>query len=322
MPMQFWQHLTGSMSTKKITGKSKAYFALITTSIIWGTTWVASKSAITEIPALQMTSIRQLLAGSIFVLFFTLYKKTKLPTIRQFMWMAVMAVFMFVVANGLSTWGLKYVPTGLSALIGALYPLSVVLIEMVFFKKRYKSVLTFLGLFLGLIGIAIVFYENAFHQQLPGFFFGITLAVIAMLGWSTGTIFIARNKLQLNPYYAIGWQMLIGGVLLFFFAKATTPLVPLQNISLNVWLLIGYLVVAGSIVSFIAFIYSVKNLPVGIASLYAYINPIVAMIVAPFFIKNEHLTLYILWGALVTLTGVFLVNYSVKKNKIIAEPEQ
>ena len=195
---------------------------------------------------------------------------------------------------------------------------------MIFFRKRNGSVLVFTGLFLGLAGIGIVFYENLFQQHQPGFLFGVFLSVSAMLGWSIGTIFIAKNKLTINPYYALGWQMLIGGLLLFIFAKSTAPLVAITAISFKVWLLIGYLVIAGSIISFVAFIYSVKKLPAEIASLYAYVNPLVAMLTAPLLIPGEKLTIYIFWGAIVTLTGVFLVNYSIKKNnkKMIAEPEQ
>ncbi|RYY64036.1 MAG: drug/metabolite-transporting permease, partial [Chitinophagaceae bacterium] len=108
--------------------KGYGYIALLTTCIVWGTTWVASKIGVHEIPALQMAYIRQFIAGIAFVGFFLFYKKSPLPTTRQFQWLLVMAVLMFVFANGLSTWSLKWIPSGLSALIGALYPLSVVII--------------------------------------------------------------------------------------------------------------------------------------------------------------------------------------------------
>ena len=304
------------------TGKSGGYVALGITSVVWGTTWVASKIAVSDMPALQMASIRQFFGGCIFVLFFLLYKKAGLPTKKQFAWLIMMAFLMFVLANGLSTWSLHYIPTGLSALIGALYPLSAVVIEMLFFKNRNLNLLTFFGLLLGISGIGIVFYENLIHTHPDGYFFGVLLSVIAMLAWSLGTIFVARNKVKMNPYYATGWQMLISAVLLFVVAHLFQPTIPLRDISTKSWLAITYLVLAGSILAFIAFIYAMKKLPVAISSLYAYINPLVAMVTAAI-ILNEPLTWYILWGAMVTLTGVFLVNYSIKRNqqKIIAEPE-
>ncbi len=304
-------------------GKAGGYLALCITSLVWGTTWVASKIGVSEIPALQMAYIRQFFGGMCFVVFFMLYKKLKWPTRKQFVWLLIMALLMFVLANGLSTWSLKYIPTGLSALIGALYPLCVVIIEMVYFKSRNMTIFTFLGLLLGLTGIGIVFYENVFQHHPEGFFFGIGLSVIAMLAWSVGTIFIVRNKIKLNPYYATGWQMLISSVILFVIAETTQPTIPFRNISLTVWGVITYLVLAGSLLAFIAFIYSMKKLPVAVSSLYAYINPLVAMVTAAIVI-HEKLTINILWGAMVTLAGVFMVNYSIKRSreKIIAEPEQ
>ncbi len=301
--------------------KAKGYFALFITSTVWGTTWVASKVAISEMPALQMAYIRQFIAGICFVGFYMGVRKFSFPSIRQFRWLTVMAILMFVMANGLSTWSLKYIPTGLSALIGALYPLSVVVIERVFFRSARMTILTFLGLFLGITGVGIVFYENAFNNISPSFFIGLSLSVIAMLSWSLGTVFISRNKANINPYYGTGWQMLIGSVILFFVAETTQPTVSLTQIGLKIWLMIFYLVIFGSIISFVAFIYTMKKLPAAVSSLYAYINPLVAMLVAAL-VLNEKLTINILWGAIVTLIGVYLVNYSIKKSqKIILEPE-
>ena len=179
------------------------------------------------------------------------------------------------------------------------------------------------GLLLGIAGIGIVFYENAFHHRPEGFLFGIILAFVAMLSWSVGTIIITRNKIKINPYYATGWQMLISSVILCIVAETTQPTIPFKSISPTAWGAIAYLVIAGSLLAFIAFIYSMKKLPAAISSLYAYINPLVAMITAAI-VLHEKLTINILWGAIVTLAGVFLVNYSIKRGnkKIIAEPEQ
>jgi drug/metabolite transporter (DMT)-like permease len=303
--------------------RTGGYIALCITSIVWGTTWVASKVGVSKMPAFQMAAIRQLLAGICFVLFFMLYKKLPLPTAKQFGMLLLLSLLMFVGANGLSTWSLNYIPTGLSCLIGALYPLSVVLIEMIFFKNREVSVLTFIGLLLGIGGTFIVFYENAFHGARPeGFFFGVFLSFAAMLAWSIGSIIIARNKMKMDPYYSIGWQMLISSALLYFIAVASGNHIPFASIPGSGWMVIMYLVVAGSLITYAAFVYSMKTLPAALFSLYAYINPLVAMVVAGIFLK-EKLNSNILWGAMVTLLGVFLVNYSMRKSRkeIIAEPE-
>lgn len=301
--------------------KTKGYLALTATSIIWGTTWVVSKIGVLEIPPLQLVYIRQFIAGIIFVGFLSFFKKLPLPTLKQFRWLFIMAVIMFVSANGLSTWGVQYIPAGLGSLIGALYPLSVVILEKVFFKSKPLTVVTVIGLLLGISGIGIVSYENAFHHNTTNFLFGVFLSVTAMLSWSIGTIFIARNKVDINPYYGVGWQMMISSIILFIIMQTTQKVIPFFDISTTAWVVIGYLVFFGSLLAFIAFIYSMKVLPTAVSSLYAYINPFVAMVTA-YIVLSEKLSINILWGSLVTITGVFLVNYSAKKaNKIIAEAE-
>ena len=271
-------------------------------------------------PPLEMASIRQLIAGSIYAAFFIFYKKAPLPSSKQFRWLIPMGILMFVSANGLSTWSIRFIPAGLSSLIGALYPLCVVIIEKIFYKNVRLTTLTFCGLFLGIAGIAIVFYEDAFHNAGPSFLFGVFLSAVAMLSWSIGTVFIARNKTNMNSYHSIGWQMLIAGIILFVIASFTQPYLSLTDIPSAAWLSIWYLVIFGSLISFVAFIYSMHKLPAAIASLYAYINPLVAM-VAGYFVLQEKLTVNILWGSVVTLVGVFMVNYSIKRSAAIAEAE-
>lgn len=301
--------------------KLKGYICLVITSVVWGSTWVASKLAVKEIPALQLAGMRQLIAGTLLVSFFYFAKKLPVPTGRQFRWLAMMALLSFIMANGLSTLGIEYIASGLGALIGALYPLCVVLIERLFFKKKNMNKLTFVGLFLGIAGITIVFYENAFTTHSKSFIIGIVLSLIAMTSWSLGTVFLARNKENINPYYGIGWQMMMSSVVLISYSLFTKKFVPIPSISLHSWMLIFYLILLGSIGAFAAFIYSMKVLSPSIASLYAYINPLVAMLIASVVVP-EKLTIHILWGSIVTLTGVYLVNMSVKKKQVaLGEPE-
>lgn len=298
------------------------YFALATTSILWGTTWVASKVAVEQLPGLQVAYIRQFIAGTIFIFFFSFVKKIPFPSWKDFKMILLMSILMFVIANGLSSWGLKYLPTGLASLIGALSPLSVVIIEWLFFKKRSISKLTFLGLFLGIAGVGFVFYKNMFEKIDGNLILGLTLSIIAMLSWSLCTVILSRNKIKTNPYYALGWQMMLGSFILFTIVHFTQQPIPLKEISSKSWLAVFYLIAAGSIISFIAFIYSLKKLPPAISSLYAYINPIVAMLSASILLE-EKLTLTILMGTIVTIIGVYIVNHSVKRDleKIMIEPE-
>ena len=295
-----------------MTTKQKAYIGLVLTSTIWGTTWVASKYGIKQgIFAFELSAIRNGLGGLALIVFFLL-KGQKLPTFKEFKWLLGMSILLFVIANGFSTYALNEIPSGLAALIAALYPLSVVLIEKIKYKNTKITTLTFQGMLLGIIGIGIVFYENLAVHNSVGYFVGVVVSLIAMLSWSFGTIFIARNKMGMNPYYATGWQMFLSCFFLGAAAVASGKSTPIQEITFTIWIVIAYLIIASSIVAFAAFIYTMKYLPPAIASLYAYINPIVATILGAYTV-NEKLSLPIFIGSFVTLTGVYLVNRSMKK---------
>lgn len=303
-------------------GTAKGYGALFLTCTVWGTTWVVSKIGVGEMPALQMSAIRQFIAGSIFLVYFLIIRKEKFPSFKELAWSVVMGMLLFVFANGLSTWSLYYIPSGFSALIGALYPLSVVIIERVFYKIKIINFLTLFGLLLGLLGICIVFFENAFHYLNHNFMWGVALSLIAMLSWSLGTVFVIRKQINMGPYHATGWQMLFSGIILYLFSFAAKQHIPITEISVTAWKAIWYLVIFGSVITFMAFIYSVQTLPAAIASLYAYINPLVAMLLAALFL-DEKLTSRIIWGSVVTLVGVYLVNLSIKRARaIVSAPEQ
>jgi len=292
------------------TTKQKAYIALAATSIIWGTTWVASKVAVTNAPPLQVSAIRQFIAGLIYIVFFKL-KGEPWPSFKQFKPLLVMSFFLLIIANGFATWSIKYLSSGLAALIAALYPLCVVIIEMIFFKTK-NTPATFIGLLLGLAGICVVFYDNAFHHNSGDYLFGVILSVIATLSWGIGTIFVARKKLNINPYYGMGWQMMLAAPFIFLMSVANGKNISLTAIPMQTWLAIAYLVIIGSCIAFVCFIYSMRNLPAAIASLYAYINPIVAMIVGSILL-SEKLTINILIGTAITIIGVYLVNHSLKE---------
>jgi drug/metabolite transporter (DMT)-like permease len=301
-----------------LTRQQKAYGALALTSILWGTTWVASKIAVQKAPGLQVAGIRQLIAGSILVSWF-IFRGEKLPLLRHLGWLTLMGILMFVCSNGLATVSLKYISSGLSSLIASLYPLSVVLIELLLLGNKKINSLTITGLLLGIGGIAVVLYSNAFHATDSNYLTGMLLSFISMLGWSVATLLIARNKVNLNPYYATGWQMLFGSFFLLLLSATTGNFIPVTEIPAQTWLSIAYLVSAGSVIAFVAFIYTMKNLEPAIASLYAYLNPIVAIFIGAL-LTNEHLTWPILLGSLVTLVGVYVVNKSLHREKEKAPP--
>lgn len=302
-----------------LTTKHKAYLALCATSFIWGSTWVASKIAVEKVPGLQISALRQLVAGLVFIIFFKL-KGEPWPKLSQLRSLLFIAFFLLIFANGLSTWSIRYISSGLGALIGALFPLFVVIIEMIFFKSKVKP-MTFVGLILGIAGIAFVFYDSAFHHQEAGYIFGVALGLIATLSWSIGTIMVARKKINMNPYYGMGWQMVLSAPFIMMMSLATGEHIPVHEIPFQSWAGLIYLVLAGSCIAFVCFIYSMKHLPAAIASLYAYINPIVAMLIGAV-VLSEALTLDLLTGTIITIAGVYIVNSSLKEKPTTVPAEK
>jgi drug/metabolite transporter (DMT)-like permease len=268
---------------------------------------------VSHMPAFELASIRQLLGGSIYVSFFLL-RGEGLPTKKQFLWLIPMAFLMFVSSNGIATYGLQFITSGLASLIAALYPLSVVLIERFYFKAIKITAQTMIGLLLGLLGIAFIFYKDSLLVHGTHYALGVGLSLFAMITWSVGSIIISRNKINMNAYYSIGWQMLISAVTMGLFTLFTGNYIPLHEIPAISWGVIIYMVIGGSVFAFIAFIYSMKNLNPAIASLYAYINPIVAIWVGSLLL-NEKMSVSSIIGTLCTLIGVYLVNRSLKNQK-------
>ena len=298
-----------------MSNQKKAYLALTVTSIVWGTTWVASKMGVAHMPAFELASIRQFLGGGIYILFFLLIKKEKLPTAKQFKWLIPMAFLMFVSSNGIATYGLQFITSGLAALIAALYTLSVVLIERFYYKAIKITPQTLLGFFLGLLGIGFIFYKDSLQVHGGNYALGVGLSLFAMLTWSIGSIIISRTKIEINQYYSLGWQMVISAIAMGLFTYLSGNYIAITEIPAISWGVIIYMVIGGSIFAFVSFIYSMKNLHPAIASLYAYINPIVAIWVGSLLIKGEQITWNSILGTICTLTGVYLVNRSLKKQK-------
>ncbi|MCU0404411.1 MAG: EamA family transporter [Chitinophagaceae bacterium] len=291
-----------------------AYFALFLTSFVWGTTWVASKIGIQGIHPLFFSSIRQTIGGSCFLLFFILIGKAHWPSKRQFGHLLMMAFFLFVASNGLTTWGIKYISSGLGAILGATFPLMVAIIEMLIGGSSKPSPLASIGLLLGFGGVAIIFYEHLHDFANPDFRFGILLSFIAAFTWAIGTVLTSRGKNTMNRYYALGWQMLLAGIILGVVSYAGGLAIPINEVPSNSWQALAYMVIMGSVITFGALIYSLQHLPTPVASLYAYFNPMVA-VVAGHLILNEPWSFTLLVGALVTVAGVFLVNRAYRRRR-------
>ncbi|MFI5205932.1 MAG: DMT family transporter, partial [Candidatus Paceibacterales bacterium] len=133
--------------------RTKAIFALAIVCFLWGTTWLASKEGVKRMPALQMASIRQIIAGLLYVGFF-LYKGAKFPKEKEWIPILVLSLLNFVLSNGLSTWGVKYISAGLGSIMGAIFPLWLVVIGL-FYSKGKIPFRAIAGLILGFGGVCV-----------------------------------------------------------------------------------------------------------------------------------------------------------------------
>ena len=289
--------------------KGKAIFALAIVCFFWGTTWVASKEGVRYMPALQLAGLRQMIAGLLYVAYF-LIKKSALPKGKDWGPIVVLSILNFMFSNALSTWGVKYISAGLGSIIGSIFPLWLVLIGL-FGAHTPMNKKASIGLAFGFTGICVIFYQHLQDFFNADFRLGIFLSVASTWSWAIGTIYTKKEAVNFNPYFSLGLQMLISGPLVYLVSTTTNNAVPFTAIPLQSWAAIAYLVLFGSVLSFIAYLYALQNLPTEQVSLYAYINPVVALFTGAL-IFEEKLSFPIVIGVLITLYGVRLVNKAVK----------
>jgi drug/metabolite transporter (DMT)-like permease len=296
--------------TRKRDTRVKALIALGVVSFFWGTTWVASRQGVKNMPALQLAAIRQFLAGSVYVLFF-IFTGARWPKAKEWGHIFILSLLNLTITNGLTTLGVKYISAGLGAIIAAIFPLWMVVLGL-FRTRTYIPAKAVLGLLLGFGGVCIIFYEHLKDFLNPDFRTGIFISLTASITWAFGTLYTKEMAHEFNPYFSIGLQMLISGMMLFGFTQLTGQHIPFKQIPWESWAAIGYLVLFGSVISFVAYLYALQHLPIGQLSIYAYINPVVAVACGSLLFA-EKVTFFIILGGLVTLYGVYLVNVTFRK---------
>lgn len=304
------------MEIRKKGTRAKAFFALGLVCFFWGTTWIASRQGVLHMPALQLSGIRQTIGGLCYVIFF-LVKGVPLPKGKEWIHILVLSFLTFMLSNGLSTWGVEYISSGLGSIMGAIFPLWLVIIGLVVSRATMPR-LAIIGLILGFAGVCIIFYEHLNDFLNPDFRFGILISMIATWTWAFATLYTKKHAATYNPYFSLGLQMLISGVVLIAGTAITdsknlNTAIPITQIPWQSWVSIAYLVVFGSIISFVAYLYALQNLSAEQTSIYAYVNPVVAVFFG-WLLFEEKLTVFIIAGGVVALYGIYLVNkgYKVK----------
>ena len=180
-------------------------------------------------------------------------------------------------------------------------------------NKEKMPAMAISGLLLGFGGVCIIFYDHLHDFLDPRFRWGILFSVIATWTWAIATLYTKKQASFFNPYFSLGLQMVISGIILYGFSVSTGRAIPLSAIPWQSWAAIAYLVIFGSLIAFVCYLYALQRLPTEQASIYAYINPIVAVVLGSI-VFDERLTVYLAMGGLVTSLGVYLVNRAYKIN--------
>lgn len=291
--------------------KRKAYIALAVVSFFWGTTYLAAKISAAHMPGLFVAGIRQFVAGTLLVGYF-LSAGYKLPDKKSMLKITIQGVLLLCISQGLLTWALEFIDSGLAAIIAGLMPLFVALFSILLLRFATFTPLMILGLIVGFGGIVIIFYEHFTQLVNSKYLLGVVLSLIATISWSFGTVFSSRYKPKTEIMFSVGLQMLIAGTIVLIVCGVSGKYINLMETNANALWSLLYLIFVGSLLTYSAYVFAVSKLPPTQVSVYAYINPIVAIFLG-WLILHESMSINVVTGTAITLGGVFLVNREFKK---------
>ena len=266
-------------------------------------------------PPFLFAGLRQFSAGLLLTGYLLMIRKSALPTLSQVGRQAFAGFLMITLGNGLVSWGEVYVPSGVAAIICSFMPLFVTLINLTINRAELPNGLIVLGVFTGLAGIILVFNEHLAAFVNPHYQLGIVFIFIASLAWAAGSVIIKRSNQNTNPFLNAGMQMIFGGMGCFMLSFIFDDLHSLHWTT-TIFFSLSYLILIGSVTAFALYAYLLTRLPITIASLYSYVNPLVAVMLG-WIILDEKLTSKIWVAMVVTILGIYLVNrgYQLKSKK-------
>lgn len=280
-----------------------AFFSIY---VIWGSTYLLNKIAVTELPPFMLASIRFTTAGIlIFILAKILGKDLSLT--RKQLLNTIFSGFLFLtVGNGLVVWALRYVDSGFAALQISAQPLMVLLLMRILDGKKIKA-MSMVGVILGVIGIYLLVSQNQVINR-ENSVAGMVMIFVALISWAYGSIFVGKADLPKNHFVNTAYQMSSAGLLLFLGSLLlgeswSSPLQWSAPVQISIILLIFF----GSIVAFTAFNYLLKEVSPEKVATSTYVNPIIALLLGWYFLK-EQITTQSIIAAAILLTGVYFIN--------------
>jgi drug/metabolite transporter (DMT)-like permease len=292
----------------------RTWLAFAAVSIFWGTTYLAIRIGVHEFPPLLFASVRNILAGFIFILYFKIIKKTPWPTWREFLKIALGGAFFILGANTLMTVSEVYITSGLAALLATFLPFYILLINFILGRVEKLNFMGYAGLVIGATGMVTIFYDSIEDLFNPLYSFGVVLIILSTISWAIGSVYMKDTKINIPSIFVSGIQMFSMGLIVFVISLFVEKYENIQVHPSHVYALI-YLIIFGSLIGYGSFIYAVSKIPSTLFSMYAYINTTVAVILGVI-VLNEKWTIFTFISVLLTILGVFLVSNGYQKQNL------
>jgi drug/metabolite transporter (DMT)-like permease len=285
--------------------------------LIWGSTYLAIRFAIETIPPFLMAGCRYLTAGAL-IYGWSRLRGAPRPTLIQWRSALILGAFLLLIGNGGVVWAEQHVDSGLAALLISTEPLWIVLLVWLQTGRKRPDWRVVTGLVLGFIGLVMLVRPGSGSVNA----LGAAVLGLASLCWAWGSLYGQRAPLPSSPLAATGMQMLSGGAWLILASTLSgePSRFALAAVSVKSLLALGYLIVFGAIVAFTAYVWLLRVAPPVLVSTYAYVNPVVAVLLGWLF-AGEPLTGKTLAAAAVILTGVALIS-SAQGRRSAPKPER
>jgi drug/metabolite transporter (DMT)-like permease len=285
--------------------KTLLAFAII--YFVWGSTFLAIRVGVREVPPLLFAAMRFLVAG--LVLYgWMMAKGERSPTRREWMSVLLLAFLIFVVDYGLLFWAEQRVPSGIAAVMMATIPVFIALSEILFLRTQRLTVRLTFALLIGIGGVAVLTSHALNLGDAALDRAGAVALIIGSLSWSIASILTRKLPLPGSKVMSSGAQMLAGGIMLTLAAAAfgEFPKFHPSTVSREAWFSLLYLIVAGSIIGFTAYVWLIHHESPTKVGTYAYVNPVVAVLVGYLF-GGEVLGLRTILGTLFVLVSVVVI---------------
>ncbi|HVK22861.1 MAG TPA: EamA family transporter [Actinokineospora sp.] len=283
-----------------------AWAALGVVYVVWGSTYLAIRFVVESMPALLSAGARFLVAGVILGALVALFAGVgALRMTKAQFWSAALIGFLLPAwGNGLVVLSERHVSSGIAALLVASVPIYVVVLRRILGERPSRT--TIAGVGIGLFGLTLLLLGGPGEGAHGSAWFGPWLTILAALGWSVGSVLSTRLPLPTNPFTLSAVEMTAGGVALLGVGAAIGEEVDFAAITAGSWAGWIYLVLFGSLLAFSSYVFVLGRLPVSTVSTYAYVNPVIAVLLGVLF-AGERFGPFQLAGGLVVLVAVVLV---------------